>query len=176
MTWSDLSSCSEHGNLAAAEGGHHVWVWILHSPRLEDEVVLFGAKNKETNTRFIALRPESPSGNCAKLHTVAASNNRDRSMSPPVTTFNRSHATVATSALALRRMCDSPRTESPRTEMCAKNNNIYAWREQAIIRDIVAYDLYCYLLSRCEALRTCRSGFRSQQWLLSIKSHRWGDE
>jgi len=43
--------------------------------------------------------------------------------------------------------------------MCAKNKNIYAWREQAIIREIATQDLYCCLLSLCEALRTCRSGF-----------------
>ena len=43
--------------------------------------------------------------------------------------------------------------------MCAKNNNIYAWREQAIIRDIATHDLCCCLLPQCEALRTCRSGF-----------------
>ena len=40
-----------------------------------------------------------------------------------------------------------------------KNKNIYAWREQAIIREIATHDLYCCLLPRCEALRTCRSGF-----------------
>jgi len=43
--------------------------------------------------------------------------------------------------------------------ICVKNNNIYAWREQAIIREIVTHDLYCCLLSQCEALRTCHSGF-----------------
>ena len=67
--------------------------------------------------------------------------------------------------------------------MCAKNNNIYAWREQAIIewlrrgisvdtkwwtieqngqrtlRGIAPHDLYCCLLPQCEALRTCRSDF-----------------
>ena len=43
--------------------------------------------------------------------------------------------------------------------MCAKNKNIYAWREQAIVKEIAAHDLYCCLLPRCEALRTCRSGF-----------------
>jgi len=42
--------------------------------------------------------------------------------------------------------------------MCTKNKNIYAWREQAIIREIVTHDLCC-LLPRCEALRTCCSGF-----------------
>ena len=43
--------------------------------------------------------------------------------------------------------------------MCAKNKNIYAWREQAIIREIAMHDLYCCLLPWCEALRTCCSGF-----------------
>jgi len=50
--------------------------------------------------------------------------------------------------------------------MCAQNN-IYAWREQAIIREIATHDLYCCLLPQCEALRTCRSSFRSEQ--LAIK-------
>jgi len=43
--------------------------------------------------------------------------------------------------------------------MYAKIKNIYAWREQAIIREIATHDLYCCLLPRCEALRTCRSVF-----------------
>ena len=74
--------------------------------------------------------------------------------------------------------------------MCAKNKNIYMWREQAIIewsrwsdlgewpltmlvnlvnswlclrtvtmRVIFSGVIYCCLLPRCEALRTCRSGF-----------------
>jgi len=43
--------------------------------------------------------------------------------------------------------------------MCAKNNNIYAWHEQAIIREIATHDLYCCLLPRCEVLHTCRSAF-----------------
>ena len=42
--------------------------------------------------------------------------------------------------------------------LCAKNKNICMWREQAIIV-ISSGDLYCCLLPRCEALRTCRSGF-----------------
>jgi len=36
---------------------------------------------------------------------------------------------------------------------------MYAWREQAIVREITTHDLYCCLLPQCEALRTCRSGF-----------------
>ena len=40
-----------------------------------------------------------------------------------------------------------------------EEQKIYAWREQAIIREIVAHDLYCCLLPWCEALRICRSGF-----------------
>ena len=43
--------------------------------------------------------------------------------------------------------------------MWAKNNNIYAWREQAIVKEIATHDLYCCLLPLCEALRICRSGF-----------------
>jgi len=61
--------------------------------------------------------------------------------------------TVATSLLALRWMCDSPRTG------CARNiTPIYMWREQAI----TAWSWHvisCCLLPQCEALRTCRSGF-----------------
>ena len=44
-------------------------------------------------------------------------------------------------------------------DMCATNKNIYAWCEQAIIREIATYDLYSCLLPQCEAMRTCRSGF-----------------
>jgi len=40
-----------------------------------------------------------------------------------------------------------------------ENKNIYVWREQAIIKEIAMHDLYCCLLPRCEALRTCHSGF-----------------
>jgi len=43
--------------------------------------------------------------------------------------------------------------------MCTKNKNKYAWREQAIIREFATHYLYCCLLPRCKALRTCRSGF-----------------
>jgi len=43
--------------------------------------------------------------------------------------------------------------------MCVKNKNMYAWSERAIIREIATHDLYCCLLPRCKALRTCRSGF-----------------
>jgi len=51
---------------------------------------------------------------------------------------------VATSAVVLRWMCDSPRTG------CAWRTKIYIF---------VEHDLYCCLLPRCEALRTFRSGF-----------------
>jgi len=43
--------------------------------------------------------------------------------------------------------------------MNVKNKTIYAWREQAIIREIATHNFYCCLLPRCEGLRTCRSGF-----------------
>ena len=33
----------------------------------------------------------------------------------------------------------------------------YAWREQAIIREIATHDFYCCLLPGCEALLACRS-------------------
>jgi len=52
--------------------------------------------------------------------------------------------------------------------MCAKNKNIYAWREQAIIREIVTHDLSCCLLPRCEALCTCRSGFPIATHVMSL--------
>jgi len=35
----------------------------------------------------------------------------------------------------------------------------YAWRKQAIIREIATHDLNCYFLPQCKALRTCCSGF-----------------
>ena len=41
-------------------------------------------------------------------------------------------------------------------------NNIYPWRERAIIREIATYDLYCCLLSQCEAAHATRD-FRLQQ-------------
>jgi len=42
--------------------------------------------------------------------------------------------------------------------MCAKNNNIYVtWTSSD--RVIAAHELYCCLLPRCKALRTCCSGF-----------------
>ena len=43
--------------------------------------------------------------------------------------------------------------------MCVKNNTIiYVARASNSKRDC-EHDLYCCLLPRCEALRTCRSGF-----------------
>jgi len=38
---------------------------------------LMKKNNNLIYANFLVLRSESPSGNCAKLHTVAASNNRD---------------------------------------------------------------------------------------------------
>ena len=49
-------------------------------------------------------------------------------------------------------MCDSPRTG------CARRTKIYVARTSNN-RVISSGDLYCCLLPRCEALRTCRSGF-----------------
>jgi len=43
--------------------------------------------------------------------------------------------------------------------MCAKNKNIYAWREQAMKREIVTHGLYRCFLPRCEASCTWGSGF-----------------
>ena len=67
---------------------------------------------------------------------------------PPVTV-----TTVANSPLALRSMCDLPRTGCARrtTTICirgANNNNV-----------IMVCELNCCLLPQCEALRTCRSSF-----------------
>jgi len=64
-----------------------------------------------------------------------------------------SQPTVATS-LVLRWMCDSPRTgcawrTTPFIHVARTSNN----------RVIMACELYCCLLSQCEALRICRSGF-----------------
>jgi len=42
--------------------------------------------------------------------------------------------------------------------MCAKNNTIYTWREQAII-EWSWHVNSCCLLPQCEVMRTCRSGF-----------------
>jgi len=64
---------------------------------------------------------------------------------PPKYNLGSTVLTVATSPLALRWMCDSPRTECARR---TTNNGV-----------IVACDVYCCLLPRCEALRTWRSGF-----------------
>ena len=60
---------------------------------------------------------------------------------------------VATSPLALRWVCDSPRTG------CARTTTIYIYIWTNNNRVIAAHDLYCCLLPQCEALRTCRSGF-----------------
>ena len=43
--------------------------------------------------------------------------------------------------------------------MCVKNNTIMYVARTSKNRMISSGDLYCCLLSRCEALRTCRSGF-----------------
>jgi len=60
---------------------------------------------------------------------------------------------VATSPVALRWMCDSPRTdvreEQQHISVARTSNN----------RVIAEHDLYCCLLPQCDALRTCRSGF-----------------
>jgi len=61
---------------------------------------------------------------------------------------------VATSPVVLHWLCDTPWNG-----ICAKNKNMYAWSEQAIVREIAMHDLYCCLLPRCEALRTCCWGF-----------------
>jgi len=67
--------------------------------------------------------------------------------------------TVATSPLALRSLCDSPRTG------CARRITIYIYvARTSNNRVIMVCELYCCLLPQCEALRTCRSGFRSQQY------------
>jgi len=67
---------------------------------------------------------------------------------------------VATSPVALRWMCDSPRTG------CARRTIIYIYiyiyryvARTSNNRVSAAPELYCCLLPRCEALRTCRSGF-----------------
>ena len=60
---------------------------------------------------------------------------------------------VATSPVMLRWLCDSPQTG------CAlRTKDIYVARTRNN-RVISSGDLYCCLLPRCEALRTCRSGF-----------------
>ena len=64
---------------------------------------------------------------------------------------------VATFAVVLRWMCDSPRMGCVR-----RTTNIYSWRKQAIIREIATHGLYCCMLPQCEALRTCCSGFSNR--------------
>jgi len=84
-------------------------------------------------------------------HVELSKNNNARKLQKPL-----AHCIiriVATSPVALRWLCDSPRTG------CAwRITPLYMWREQAIIV-IMACELYSCLLSQCEALRTCRSGF-----------------
>ena len=99
-------------------------------------------------------------------------------------------ASVATSPVVLRWLCDSPRTG------CAwRITPLYMWREQAIIewswlessadinlwtiehddwrtRRVIMACLYCCLLPRCEALRTCCSGFPIAT-LASTKRNGW---
>jgi len=43
--------------------------------------------------------------------------------------------------------------------MCVQNNTIMYVARTSNNRVILSGDLYCCLLLRCEALRTCRSGF-----------------
>ena len=73
--------------------------------------------------------------------------------------------TVATSPLALRWMCDSPRTGS-----AWRITPIYVART-SINRVIMACDLYCYLAPQCEASRTCRTALRSQQYHPASSDH-----
>jgi len=62
-------------------------------------------------------------------------------------------------------MCDSPRT------VCARRTTLYIYvARTSIIGVIMACDLYCCLLPQCEALRTCRSDFRSQHNVIFIFS------
>ena len=58
---------------------------------------------------------------------------------------------VATPRVALRWICDSPRTG------CERTIPIYKWRKQAIIK--WSRRVCCCLLPQCEALRTCCSDF-----------------
>jgi len=46
-----------------------------------------------------------------------------------------------------------------RDVMCVKNNTIIYAARACISKRDCEHDLYCCLLPRCEALRTCRSGF-----------------
>jgi len=115
----------------------------------------------------ILLRSESPSGKCAKLHTVVASNNGDHltrslyycllapHMSIWVLFFTHiPFVVVATSPVVLCWLCDSPRMG------CAWRTTPYIYVERTSNnRVIMACELYCCLLPQCEALRICRSGF-----------------
>jgi len=78
---------------------------------------------------------------------------------------------VATSQLALRWMCNSPRTG------CARRTTpIYMWREQAIIewsRWVISI-----VAATVRSLRTCFRFFRSQQldWELAVGGDQWGEQ
>jgi len=68
--------------------------------------------------------------------------------------FTDADCIVGTSPLALRWLCDSPRTG------CARRTTIYIYvARTSNDRVIAACELYCCLLPQCAALRTCRSGF-----------------
>jgi len=72
-------------------------------------------------------------------------------------------ATVATSPVVLRWLCDSPRTGcawriTPYIHVARTSNN----------RVIMACELYCCLLLQHEALRICRSGFPIAALLSSV--------
>jgi len=54
----------------------------------------------------------------------------------------------------------SPRLSSlTHRAMCVKNNTIICVARASYSKRDCEHDLYCCLLPRCEALRTCRSGF-----------------
>ena len=53
------------------------FVMVMFEGRLFARLCAFNPNNPVASTAFVVLRSEIPSGICAKLRTVAASNNRD---------------------------------------------------------------------------------------------------
>ena len=76
---------------------------------------------------------------------------------------------VATSPVVLRWLCDSPRTG------CARRTKYMYVARTSNNRVISSGDLYCCLVARCEALRTCRSGFPIATLCKKIYANREAD-
>jgi len=103
---------------------------------------------------YVDISTYSKHTNLAILLVVSAQRYNYRDGQVMSTLVGHCFATVATSPVVLRWLCDSPRTGcawriTPYIYVARTSNN----------RVIMACELYCCLLSQCEALRICRSGF-----------------